>query len=127
MNSDYLWLEIDAMREINSPYVVEYLGHKYHQHSEQVSIYMPYYRNGDLEEYLLAHKNLNFKQKVSMFIDILTGMKELHSKLIIHRDIKLKNVFVHWGGKCIVGDLGIATVMQGMRQSKVGTFPNQAP
>ena len=75
MNSDYLWLEIDAMKEINSPHVVKYLGHKYHQHSDQVSIYMPYYRNGDLEEYLLSHKNLNFKQKINIFIDILTGMK----------------------------------------------------
>ena len=127
MNSDYLWLEIEAMKEVSSPYVVEYLGHKYHQHSDQVSIYMPFYQNGDLEDYLLKSKSLNFRQKMKMFIDILTGMKQLHSKLIIHRDLKLKNVFVDWTGKCIVGDIGTATVMQGTRQSQVGTFPNQAP
>ena len=48
-----------------------------------------------------------------IFIDILIGLKELHSKLIIHRDIKLRNIFVDENGRCIVGDIGIAAVLEG--------------
>ncbi len=44
-----------------------------------------------------------------MFIDILVGIKELHSRYIIHRDIKLKNIFVDNNQRCVIGDLGIAT------------------
>lgn len=62
-----------------------------------------------------------------MFLDILVGLKELHTRLIIHRDLKLKNIFVDQKGRCVVGDIGIAAVMEGSKQSQVGTMPNQAP
>jgi serine/threonine protein kinase len=62
-----------------------------------------------------------------MFIDILVGVRELHARLIIHRDLKLKNIFVHCTGRCAVGDLGITAVLEGSKQSQLGTVPNQAP
>lgn len=74
---------------------------------------MPYYQNGDLRKYLLQNKIISFQEKMRIFIDILTGLKELHSKLIIHRDIKLRNIFVDENGRCIVGDIGIAAVLEG--------------
>ena len=76
---------------------------------------MPFYQNGDLEHYLIERKTLTFKEKMKMFVDILIGLKELHSKLIIHRDLKPKNIFVDDLGRCIVGDIGIATIMEGSK------------
>jgi serine/threonine protein kinase len=58
---------------------------------------------------------------MQMFVDILVGLKELHTRLIIHRDLKLKNIFVDEKGRCVVGDIGIATVMEGSGHSQVGT------
>ena len=43
-----------------------------------------------------------------MFIDILSGLMKLHSHFIIHRDIKLQNIFVDKDLRCVIGDLGIA-------------------
>jgi serine/threonine protein kinase len=62
-----------------------------------------------------------------MFVDILMGLMELHSRFIIHRDLKLKNIFVDGTGRCIVGDLGIATVTEKSAISRLGTVGNQAP
>jgi serine/threonine protein kinase len=69
---------------------------------------MPYYANSDLEAFLFVNK-LPFEEQVRMFIDILVGLQQLHSRFIIHRDIKLKNIFVTADLTCVIGDLGIAT------------------
>lgn len=68
---------------------------------------MPYYSKGDLEEYLLSH-DLNFEKKIKIFLDILEGMRAIHQTFIIHRDIKLKNIFVDDQENCVIGDLGAA-------------------
>lgn len=62
-----------------------------------------------------------------MFIDILSGMMELHSRYIIHRDIKLKNIFVDENVRCVIGDLGIATKSIDSAKSSVGTIGYNAP
>jgi len=60
---------------------------------EQLIIYMPYYPNKDLEDYLLTH-DPSMEKRISMLIDILTGIQELHTHFVIHRDLKLKNIFL---------------------------------
>jgi serine/threonine protein kinase len=81
---------------------------------------MPFYENRDLEAFLSTHEP-DFKTKVSMFIDILSGMLELHSRHIIHRDMKLKNIFVDGEKRCVVGDLGISTKSVDSARSRVCT------
>jgi serine/threonine protein kinase len=126
-NSDYAFFEVEIMRTIDSPHVVSYLGHKYYRKDQSLILYMPYYANGDLEDYLVKHRELEFQGKMRMFIDILVGIKALHERLLIHRDLKLNNIFVDGRGRCIVGDLGITAVMEGSADSVVGTVPHQAP
>lgn len=62
-----------------------------------------------------------------MFIDILVGLKELHSKFIIHRDLKLKNIFVDENNRCVIGDLGISTCSPVSVISRIGTVGYAAP
>lgn len=62
-----------------------------------------------------------------MFIDILVGLLQLHSKMVIHRDIKLKNIFVDKLGRCVVGDMGIAKITEKNANSMLGTVFYQAP
>lgn len=62
-----------------------------------------------------------------MFIDILEGMLALHSRHIIHRDIKLKNIFVEGHKRCVVGDLGISTKSVDYAKSRVCTPEFSAP
>lgn len=87
---------------------------------------MPYYSNSDLHNYL-SKNDLLFVEKLSMFIDILAGLQQLHSRFIIHRDIKLKNIFVDEDRRCVVGDLGISTTSLDSAKSQVGTYCFNAP
>lgn len=88
---------------------------------------MPFYQQGDLETYLLQHPDLSFQTRLNILIDILVGLMHLHARFIIHRDIKLKNIFVDQAGRCVVGDLGVATITEDAAISRLGTFLVTAP
>ena len=102
-------MEIKLMADIDSHYVVKYLDSTMNTNNT-FSIFMRYYSNGDLSTYLLRNLGLSFESKMRMFVDILLGLAELHSRFIIHRDLKPTNIFVDQNGRCVIGDLGIATV-----------------
>jgi serine/threonine protein kinase len=105
--------------------VVKYLSHD--SLDTTLTVYMPYYANQDLKTYLLKHPLLDFPTRIRCFLDILAGMLELHSRFIIHRDMKAENIFVDQNGRCLVGDLGIATRAAGGVASRLGTVGLQAP
>ena len=46
-----------------------------------------------------------------IFIQALLGLRHVHSKKIIHRDIKSLNLFFDADDNVLVGDLGIAKVL----------------
>jgi len=126
-NKKYTELETSIMREIDSDHVVRYLHHKHKPEEKALYLYMQYYPKGDLEDFLLKNPKIDFRKRLKMLIDILVGLMELHSRFIIHRDLKLKNIFVDDQDNCVVGDLGIATVTEKSAISRLGTVGHQAP
>lgn len=112
------------MMGISHPNVVKYLHHEFD--NQQLDIYMPYYPLSDLHHYLM-HNHPSFQERMRMFIDVLVGLQQLHSRFIIHRDIKLKNIFITEDLTCVVGDLGVATTSLDSATSQVGTFCYNAP
>lgn len=43
-----------------------------------------------------------------MSLEMINGLSYLHSKRMIHRDIKLQNVMIGLDGKCRIIDFGLA-------------------
>lgn len=57
-------------------------------------------------------------------IQLTEGLQHLHSRRILHRDIKASNIFVDGDGNVKIGDLGLGKILTGTAQcaqSKVGT------
>ena len=50
------------------------------------------------------------------FRQILLGVKHLHDHKIIHRDLKLGNLFLNDGMEVKIGDFGLATIYEGERK-----------
>jgi serine/threonine protein kinase len=119
--------EIEYMKHIKHPNVVTYIHHEYQEPKKDIlKVYMPYYPNSDLHHFL-SYNNPSFDERMRMFIDILVGLQQLHSRFIIHRDIKSKNIFVTEDRSCVIGDLGISTTSLDSANSQVGTYCYNAP
>ncbi|KAJ6238302.1 camk family protein kinase [Anaeramoeba flamelloides] len=77
---------------------------------------MEFANGGDLREKIERQKDLGqyFSEGeiLEMFIQICLALQHIHSKKIIHRDLKLANIFLTKSGQIKVGDFGISKLLQ---------------
>ena len=68
---------------------------------------------GDLYNKIKERKGVNFpeSQVLNFFTQICLGIKHIHDKKIIHRDLKGLNIFLTTEGVVQIGDFGIAKVL----------------
>ncbi|EXX62734.1 uncharacterized protein OCT59_008415 [Rhizophagus irregularis] len=74
--------------------------------SNKYAMVLEYADQGNLREYLKIHiNNLKWSDKIRMASDIVCGLKCLHFKHIIHRDLHAKNILVN-NHKLMIADFG---------------------
>ncbi|RGB29785.1 kinase-like domain-containing protein [Rhizophagus diaphanus] len=111
---EYSNIEKDELNRIDEEFVNELnLLHEVdcHQnvnHSRSYILVLEYANEGNLRDYLInKFTSLEWKDKIQMALDITCGLKFLHSKEIIHRDLHSKNILVN-SGKLLIADLGLS-------------------
>ena len=80
----------------------------------------------NLEEHLKLN-DLTFLDKINISKDILNGLRYIHENNIIHRDLKLSNIFMSYDNVVKIGDFGLATNVYDIDLETVGTFGYIAP
>lgn len=60
---------------------------------------------------LLFNNSFSSVQILNWFVQICLGLKHVHDRKILHRDIKTQNIFVTKSGIIKLGDFGIARVL----------------
>ena len=83
---------------------------------------------GDLEKFIYENKIKHFSESEAIKIikQIMKGFQELRKRNVMHRDLKLENIFIS-GSKIVLGDFGAAKVVKEMTSTTVGTPLNMAP
>ncbi len=71
-------------------------------------IIMEYVAGTTLKTYIEKKGRLNYKETLSIAIQVARGIQAAHAKNIIHRDIKPQNIMISTEGKVKVTDFGIA-------------------
>lgn len=103
--------EVQIMASIDSPYVVKY----YDSFLENgtLNIITEFCAGGDLSQHLkLQNGQLLSEDAVwSFFIQACLGLHALHSRSILHRDLKSMNLFLGSKKQLKIGDLGVAKVL----------------
>eukprot|EP00727_Mastigamoeba_balamuthi_P001076 m51a1_g10966 putative serine threonine-protein kinase nek4 (705) ;mRNA; r:247239-250096 len=110
--------EARLLSSLKHPNIVEY-----HKSFEVVQgqparrylcVVMQYCDGGDLLKKLLAQKGSQFpeKQIVDYLVQIMLALEYMHSKRILHRDIKTQNIFLTKNNVVKVGDFGISKVLE---------------
>ena len=117
--------EIKILSNLNHPNLIKCFYSFYN--SDNIYIIIDFCEFGDLFSLLQSVK----KKKVFVNEDIiwniaiqtLIGLNYLHTKKIIHRDIKLLNLFMTKDKKIKIGDMGMSTILEGdeLINTRVGT------
>jgi NIMA (never in mitosis gene a)-related kinase len=78
---------------------------------------------GDLSNAIKStgKKHFSEEQILEWFSQILIGIKDIHSKNIIHRDIKSQNIFLTAKGVIKIGDFGVSRQTNSCASTIVGT------
>ena len=96
-----------------NPFIIGY--HSAFLESGSLHILLDYAEHGDLSQAITKTKNAKrqFRQPqvLDWFVQISSALKFVHSKNILHRDLKTQNVFLDKYWKVKLGDFGIAKVL----------------
>ena len=86
------------------------------KHKDKLYIVMEYAEYGDLSKIVKYHIENKIKipeEKIwYYFIQLCRGINYMHSHKIIHRDIKLQNIFLNSNKIIKLGDLGISKILK---------------
>lgn len=102
-----LMSEIKIHRSLHHPHIVSF--EHFFEDSECVYITLELCHNQTLNELLKRRKRLHEIEVQSWSLQIIDALKFLHSHRVIHRDIKLGNLFINNKMEIKVGDFGLAT------------------
>lgn len=90
--------EVRILASVEDNSVIGYKEAFYDEASQSLCIVMEFADGGDLEGLIKKHKKAGTyfeeAQIWSYFIQMLNGIKALHSTGIVHRDIKCANIFL---------------------------------
>lgn len=78
--------------------------------ADHIYIAMPYYEQGSLKT-LMAKGYLTVRQIVTLAIQVLAGLHNIHSKKLIHFDVKPDNILLSPRGEALLSDFGQAKQM----------------
>ena len=118
--------EVRILASINHINVIGYKEAFYEESSKTLNIVMEYADDGDLNSKINQVKQLKqhfSESKIWIYaIQMLMGLKALHDKKIMHRDLKSANVFLMKNGICKLGDLNVSKVAKmGVLRTQTGT------
>eukprot|EP01114_Cavostelium_apophysatum_P019639 TRINITY_DN6389_c0_g1_i1.p1 TRINITY_DN6389_c0_g1~~TRINITY_DN6389_c0_g1_i1.p1 ORF type:complete len:509 (-),score=140.93 TRINITY_DN6389_c0_g1_i1:1424-2950(-) len=119
--------EFSMLQGVNHPNVVQFLG--ICDHSTGIYLITEYVEHGDLFDLLVfGEEDIGWKAKAKISSQIATAMYYLHSRNIIHRDLKSQNVLIGESMKVKLCDLGLATIIENKKRMTVcGTDEWMAP
>lgn len=94
----------------------------------QVQIVTEWCAHGSLEDLLFSpDQHFNTQALVRSALEIAQGMSYLHSRRVMHRDLKSANVFVDKNLVMKVGDFGLSHAMKNEIADIAGTPMFMAP
>jgi len=98
--------EIQALRNLRHPNVIRILDVA--DHPDNVCFIMEFAAGGELRGYVERNKALSEEESRHFFKQIVRAVHYVHSKKIVHRDLKLENILLDGNNRCKIVDFGLS-------------------
>ena len=110
---EYINNEISILKDVNHPNIIRFI--EKHEDSNNIYIVTEFYNGVNLSQALKRYQNGNdkgFPEEIVQYImkEIIEGVKYLHNKRIIHRQLSLDNIMINYENE---DDLKNNNIMKG--------------
>jgi len=106
--------EVRILASIENAFVIGYKEAFFDDSSSSLCIVMEYADGGDLYNKIMDHKKhkTDFQEHEiwNALIQMTKGIKSLHDRSILHRDLKSANIFLQKDGTIKLGDLNVSKI-----------------
>ncbi|CDK25894.1 unnamed protein product [Kuraishia capsulata CBS 1993] len=103
--------EISALKRLAHPNIVRL--EEVLQNEKYIGIVLEYASGGELFDYILEHKYLKDSMACRLFAQLVSGVDYMHSKGLVHRDLKLENLLLDKHRNVIISDFGFVNSLRG--------------
>ncbi|RXK34972.1 PLK/PLK1 protein kinase [Tremella mesenterica] len=123
-NKTKLWAEIKLHQMLNHPNIVHF--EDCFEDDENVYMILELCENGSLMDLLRRRKRYSEPEARFFLVQLIAACQYMHSTNVIHRDLKLGNLFLDGDMNIKVGDLGLAALIEnpGDRKKTICGTPN---
>lgn len=96
---------------------------------DNIYIAMPFYKNGSMKKKISEGEYLTIREVVRYSIQFLSGLNHIHSRGLIHFDIKPDNILISDSNEAMLSDFGLAlyTDVYGFSEAKASYTPHITP
>ena len=117
----------NVLKILEHPNIIRYMSN--FEIDSHLHIMMEYADRGSLHDFIQSQtQNVKSSRVVDILRQLVSGLKYMHEKRILHRDLKTQNIFMTSRPQLVkIGDLGIAKVMTTNNQTVVGTCSYISP
>ena len=124
--------ELAAYTEISGAYILKLFGFAMQtdpvNKTRKFLLIMEFMSRGSLTSLIKREEKISLRRKLEMACHIASGMRKLHARHMIHRDIRSDNILVNENYVAKIGDMGIARMMEANNHlTLVGCAPFMPP
>uniref|UniRef100_A0A1B6GBA1 non-specific serine/threonine protein kinase n=1 Tax=Cuerna arida TaxID=1464854 RepID=A0A1B6GBA1_9HEMI len=117
--------EIASMETVHHPNIIRL--YEVVETYSKLHLVMEFANGGELFNKLTTEGKLGEPEAKAIFIQLLSAVKHIHERNIIHRDIKAENVFLGPRGVVKLGDFGFSTQLTSGSRELLHTFCGSPP
>lgn len=101
-----LKLEVNTLKDLDHLNIVQYLG--FEERNSIYSLFLEYVAGGSVGSLIRLYGRFDEGLIRHLTVQVLRGLSYLHSRGILHRDMKADNLLLDQDGVCKISDFGIS-------------------